>query len=281
MKIYIPLNEGDNLGGSLWVIHVAEALRAVGHEIEYCTLETDTSEGDFTLIQSEWIEKTAYTTSKRAIVLLGHFTSEFYPDSTKLRERDVVLTQWMGEVVSDWEARSKLKAHYFPHAYSPQSTYKELEPIREAVWIGSHSPFRDTSWLNGVNVEKMTCEPGEVDFLYQSSAICPNIHLSIQKGTVLPLPEAINNKPGHLVNERTFWITGAGGFEICDNPLVRDFYDEDEVALVQSEEEFKDKFSYYLSHEEERRNMARKARERTFREHTYLHRIRDIVLPLL
>ena len=277
---YIPIAD-DNLGGSIWIRHIGDTLSQIGHDVRYCHFESDTSYGDFTIIQSEWIEKEAYKTSRRAIVLLGHFTSVVYPDSTKLREKDIVLTQWKGEVVEDWEKRSGLKAHYFPHGYFPYPIH-EVDYGIEAVWFGSKTPYRDLSRFDGIpQIVYGYTEPENVSTEYSVAIICPNVHLNIQKGQLINVPESILTKPGYAVNERLFWIPGAGGFQLADeNPLIREFYDEDEVPTATAEE-FREKFEYYLAHPEEREKIAKKAHERTLREHTYEHRVTKILLPLL
>ncbi len=280
MIFYIPIAD-DNLGGSIWIRHIGDTLKQLGHDVRYCHFESDTSYGDFTIIQSEWIEKPAYKTSRKAIVLLGHFTDSVYPDSTKLRDRDIVLTQWQGEVVEDWEKRSGLKAHYFPHGYFPVPNEINNAVHSQSIWIGMDTPFRDLSRFEGLNVGRLKDVPEVMvgDF-YVNSDICPNVHLNIQKGQLINVPESILTKPGYAVNERLFWIPGAGGFQIADeNPLVREFYDEDEVPMATAED-FKEVFEYYLNHPEEREKMAKKAHDRTIREHTYEHRIKNILLPL-
>jgi hypothetical protein len=278
---YIPIND-DQLGGSIWLRHIGDTLSQMGNDVRYCHYESDTSYGDFTIIQSEWIEKNAYKTSRRAVVLLGHFTAEVYPDSTKLRPKDIVLTQWKGEVVEDWEERSGMKAHYFPHGYFPEGKPGKMTFIagKYSIWIGSDTPFRDISRF-GDMVNKVECKPEHARNYYEGADICPNVHLNIQKGQLINVPESILTKPGYAVNERLFWIPGAGGFQIADeNPLVREFYDEDEVPMSTAED-FKEIFNYYLEHPEEREKMAKKAHERTMREHLYEHRIAKILLPLL
>lgn len=277
---YIPIAD-DNLGGSIWIRHIGDTLSQMGHDVRYCHYESDTLSADYVIIQSEWIEKNAYKTSRRAIVLLGHFTSVVYPDSTKLRERDIVLTQWKGEVVDDWEKRSGLKAHYFPHGYFPE----EFTPYpykRDAIWIGSESPFRDLSRFEGLPILKVTGLPTRaVSESYSCGNLCPNVHLNIQRGEMVNVPESVIDKPGYAVNERLFWICGAGGFQLADeNPLIREFYDEDEVPMANADE-LKMKFEYYLAHPEEREKIAKKAHDRTMKEHLYEHRINKILLPLL
>jgi hypothetical protein len=255
----------------------------MGYEVQYCSYDDDTSRFDYVIIQSEWIEKTAYLSSNKAIILLGHFTDTVYPDSTKLRGKDIVLTQWKGEVVEDWEKRSGLKAHYFPHGYSQyKPTFIDFHTKGRNIWIGMDTPFRDISRFNGLDIEQLKNVPeSDVSDHYKGAVICPNVHLNIQKGQLINVPESILTKPGYAVNERLFWIPGAGGFQIADeSPLVREFYDEDEVPMATAED-FKEIFNYYLEHPEEREKMAKKAHERTMRDHTYEQRITKILLPLL
>lgn len=279
---YIPIND-DQLGGSIWLRHIGDTLSQMGHDVRYAHYESDCSAADYVIIQSEWIEKNAYKTSRRAIVLLGHFTAEVYPDSTKLRLQDIVLTQWRGEVVEDWERRSGMKAHYFPHGYFEEySFYADRQaPPSVGLWIGTDSPFRDLSWFDGLPIEKRNCEPDWVNGQYETAVICPNRHLDIQLGKMSNAPESILNVPGFALNERTWWICGAGGFQITDNPLVREYFAEDEVALATSKEDYKEAFNFYLSHPEKRREMSKRAQEKVLKYHTYKNRIEEILLPLL
>lgn len=275
---YVPLND-DNLGGSIWIRHIGDTLKQLGHDVRYCHFESDTSAGDYTIIQSEWIEKEAYKTSRRAIILLGHFTAVVYPDSTKLRSQDIVLTQWKGEVVEDWERRSGKKAVYFPHGYFPrQITNQESF---DSVFIGTDSPFRDMSMFDGIPITRIQCPTEEVDGYYKSAKICVNRHLDVQLGKLTNMPESILDAPGIALNERTWWICGAGGFQITDNPIIRDFFGEDEVALATSAEDYREVFNYYLAHPEKREAMSKKAQDRTLKEYTYRNNIEKILLPCL
>lgn len=201
-----------------------------------------------------------------------------YPDTSKIRSQDIIVTQWSGDVVSDWEKRNGRKTIYMPHAYFPRPVTSQKE--YDAVFIGTDSPFRDLSWFEGLPITRVECNPEEVDGYYAAAKICVNIHLGIQKKKLHNAPESILNVPGEALNERTWWICGAGGFQITDNPLIREFFDEDEVALATNKEDFKEVFNYYLEHPEEREEMAKKAHERTMREHLYEHRITKILLPL-
>lgn len=280
MKFSIPVQQ-DNLGGTIWLRHIGETLKQLGHDVTYCSYEDSTSSADYVIIQSEWIEKPSYLTSKKAIVLLGHFTKTVYPDPYKIRPTDIILTQWKGPVIEKFEKESGLKTHYFPHGYFPEELNTTMfEQV--SYWVGTETPFRDTSRFTGLPITRIEhCFPNFVGGYYAQSKICPNVHLNIQKGQMVNVPESVIDTQGYAVNERLFWIPGAGGFQLADeNPIIREFYDEDEVPMATAEE-FKEKFEYYLNHPEERERMAKKAHERTMNEHLYEHRIKQIMLPLL
>ena len=279
MIFYIPIAD-DNLGGSIWIRHIGDTLIQMGHDVRYCHYESDTSYGDYTIIQSEWILTNAYKTSKKAIVLLGHFTKTVYPNPYEIRPKDIILTQWKGAVIEKFESESGLKTHYFPHAYFPQKNNEQVV-ITKGLWIGMDTTFRDITRFEGLPIEKYNCDSKVVDSFYRLATICPNVHLNVQNGKMLDVPESVIDVPGYAINERLFWIPGAGGFQIADeNPLVRDFYDEDEVPMATAED-FKEIFDYYLDHPKEREAMAMKAHLRTMKEHLYEHRITKIMLPLL
>lgn len=77
---------------------------------------------------------------------------------------------------------------------------------------------------------------------------------------------------------RPFEVAACGGFCLCDGrrDLAR-FFTEQEVVTFDSPEDLRAKVLYYLAHEDERRELARRARERALREHTYQHRVRQVL----
>jgi len=81
---------------------------------------------------------------------------------------------------------------------------------------------------------------------------------------------------------RPFEVAACGGFCLCDGrrDLGRFFALGDEVVSFDGPEDLKAKVAYYLAHEEERRELARRARARVLREHTYEHRVRQVLATL-
>lgn len=100
---------------------------------------------------------------------------------------------------------------------------------------------------------------------YSSAKICLNFHEE-QPGGVF------------LLNGRTFKIPASGGFEICDFvPLAGQYFDEDELVMVKTDQEFFEKVDYYMVHENERKIIQEKGTARALDEHTYHNRVQTIL----
>jgi spore maturation protein CgeB len=68
-----------------------------------------------------------------------------------------------------------------------------------------------------------------------------------------------------FVSNRIYDVTASGGFVLTDYlPEIEKAYG-DSIATYKSEQEFKEKLEYYLSHDSERQNMAKRAREITLK----------------
>ena len=77
---------------------------------------------------------------------------------------------------------------------------------------------------------------------------------------------------------RTFEVPGCGGFLLtqCSEEQCEFFEEGKEIACFSSAEELREKIEYYLSHEEERKKMAKAAYGKV-KNHTYLHRAKRIL----
>ena len=80
------------------------------------------------------------------------------------------------------------------------------------------------------------------------------------------------------ISRRHFEVPGCGGF-LLTTPAenLEAYYEPDkEIVTAASVEELIDKCRYYLTHERQRRDIARCGWERTLAEHTWTHRLADI-----
>ncbi len=87
---------------------------------------------------------------------------------------------------------------------------------------------------------------------------------------------------GHTCNERTFHVPACGGFMISDNaPRIRDFFSENEAVLAHDPADYLEKVDYFVRHPDERLPYLQKARKRVVAEHTYHHRLCDLLRFIL
>jgi spore maturation protein CgeB len=80
-------------------------------------------------------------------------------------------------------------------------------------------------------------------------------------------------------NMRLFEATGVGALLVTDWKvnLHEMFEPGREVVAYRNPEECVELVQYYLEHDEEREAIARAGQERTLREHTYYHRMQELV----
>ena len=77
---------------------------------------------------------------------------------------------------------------------------------------------------------------------------------------------------------RPFEVAACGGFCLSEpkKDLAAFFTPGEEIVTFEDAADLRDKASYYLAHDDERRAIAARARARVLREHTYEHRARAI-----
>ncbi|MBD3317903.1 MAG: glycosyltransferase [Chitinivibrionales bacterium] len=80
-------------------------------------------------------------------------------------------------------------------------------------------------------------------------------------------------------NERFFAIAGTGAFQLVDagRAGLRELFPEDLVCTFGTDEEFRDKISYYLAHESFRKSLAERLRVLVSERHTYDRRVRRLI----
>jgi spore maturation protein CgeB len=110
--------------------------------------------------------------------------------------------------------------------------------------------------------------------IYNGAKIQLNLHSSTYHEGV--------NPEGDFVNPRTFEIAACGGFQLVDqrSELSDLLLEGEEVATFKSVADLKEKISYYLEHEEERKLIAQKGHERVLAEHTLEHRMTELLIHI-
>lgn len=236
---------GDTLGGSLWMKHIGETLKALGFSVSYKHIDSY-STSDYTIVQSEWEGKNVWNTAKRRIVLCD---KDYEPKVT-----DFNLSQWFG----------KRNTTYFPHAWFP--LYCETgRRIIEYPFFGTENPKRDLSRFDKTPVEVITggWDEKDISYAYRNALVCPNVHTEEQRG--------------RMINERTFQIIGSGGFMLLDeNERAIELFDG--IVPFATNEGFKSMLEFYGENMKAREKVKEKARL-IIAEHTYKNRIEKILLP--
>ena len=139
------------------------------------------------------------------------------------------------------------------------STFESLiEPMKKT--FGNHLVYTEHNMIDPQKIE--------AERLYTRSFVTPNVHSEAQV------------KHRILLNERTFTASMLGGFQICDNPLIRKYFSETELALASTSSDFIEKTHYYIKHPQERLQMIKKMQRNVLDNHTYFNRI-DTVLSAL
>ena len=95
----------------------------------------------------------------------------------------------------------------------------------------------------------------------------------------------VDHRAGELdrgLNLRAFELAACGVFQLLQRvPSVGEFFEEGkEIVCFETKEEMLDKIRYYLAHESERQQIAEAARKRVLREHTWAHRVANMIRHL-
>ncbi|MGE9986044.1 CgeB family protein [Desulfovibrio sp. SGI.169] len=118
--------------------------------------------------------------------------------------------------------------------------------------------------LLSANIQRQGARISEEESVkvYNAAQVNLNLHSSLQGGDPV--------SHGDFVNPRTFELAAMGAFQLVDQrSLLGELFTPDELATFTSMNECYARIDYFLAHPEERAAYARRARERTLRDHTY------------
>ncbi|MCS4058426.1 CgeB family protein [Salinibacter ruber] len=137
--------------------------------------------------------------------------------------------------------------------------FRQLEEYDVKLW-GSPSP----RWM----------DPGPVKKMFENQYVVYEEKAKAFRGAKV----VVNNQhPGEVwgVNKRTFEAAGIGGFQLVTwRPGLEQLFSVgEELVAYRGISDLKDKIDYYLERDEERTEIAKRARERALRDHTYEQRL--------
>lgn len=151
------------------------------------------------------------------------------------------------------------------------------QPTHDFIWIGNiwHRKTRYNATIEPLKkdypnfwefTEHARLSPDEIlaKQLYRQSYFAPNIHTDAQVQYRI------------LINERVFSSSIQGAFQICDNPLARKYFSEEELIIAQHVEDYREILTYFKNHPKERLNMINRMTKKILKEHTYHHRVYEI-----
>ena len=114
-------------------------------------------------------------------------------------------------------------------------------------------------------------DPEDYVKIFNASKINLNLHSSMERDGVEPY--------GDFVNPRTFELASSQAFQLVDNRelLPSMFEIGTEMATFSDEGELEERIDYYLQRPEERAEIVRRSYQRVIAQHTYAHRMREML----
>lgn len=165
------------------------------------------------------------------------------------------------------------KREYFLNNILPLKEYLDLKLYGQdwtryqqiLGWIQRLGQFLNIPLLRSIQKPKLSFDDERA--IYQSAKISFNVHEDYQRIY------------GGDCNERTFKIPGYGGFQICDNvACVAKYFELDkEIVIANNASEWREKVMYYLNDDEARLKIIEAGRQRVLRDHTYHHRVNQML----
>lgn len=208
----------------------------------------------------EGFEKT--TGFKHHTVLLAADKTIIYPEYSKQFISDIC---YIGTYLPE-------KAHFFTNTIYPLKDIYDIKIYgqdwtlinRTSGFIQKIGQYFNIPILK--NLRKPSLELSDERKIYTSSNISINIHENHQRTF------------GDL-NERTFKIPLAGGFQIVDNnsSLKKYFTDGKDIVIAKNKKEWIEKIKYYIEKPELRKKMSEAGRKNVLHNHTYHHRVKQLL----
>jgi len=136
---------------------------------------------------------------------------------------------------------------------------------RTKGWLQKFGQYFNIPGLRSLQKPKLKLEDERK--IYASSILSINIHEDYQR------------QYGGDCNERTFKIPLAGGFEITDKvTCIKKYFEPGkEIVIAESVSDWFEKVEYYLTHPEDRIPIIAAGRKRVLAEHTYVHRVGQLL----
>jgi spore maturation protein CgeB len=233
---------------------------------------------------------------KEGATIVGQIASEA-PSARKLRAFDLVLTSFP-HFVEQFRALG-IRSEYLRIGFDP----RVLERLRVdgaereqhgAVFVGA---LNRTQHRAGNALLERAAARAPIDFWGYGAGSWPagspirrRYHgeawgiemFRVLYESKLALNRHIGVAAEYANNMRLYEATGVGTLLVTDEKenLAELFEPGREVVTYAAEDELVERIAYYLDHDDERRAIARAGQERTLRDHTYRHRMEELLAIL-
>lgn len=182
---------------------------------------------------------------------------------------NAIKSQWAGSPLYHSKGLEKKYDVSFigqKHGRMPDGRFLRAEIIDSIMADGIDITLFGNYWEGYSNWKGYITDFHDMIAAFDESRICLN----------LSNPWHHNTMP--QIKGRHFEIPQNGGFQLCTpaDDLSSYFKDGEEIVVVGSVPEMKEKMHYYLEHEEERNVIAANGRNRMLAEHQWHHRFADI-----
>lgn len=244
--------------------------------------ELEKFKSDISMIGSLYNEKNPYAKIKNIPEYLKGYVSGIESAQMQIYGYNMIESLLTEEIVKEFEkiipdiqdenATLEVKRYKLAHfligydlAYHERVTL--LNALAEHYKVDLYT-LSDASALNGVRLRGQAKTLTEMPLIFHQSKINLNFTMRpIQTGLSL----------------RLFDVTGCGGFLMTNyqQELPELFEIGEEVETFCSQDELIDKVGYYLTHEEQRQEIAKRGYERVKAQHTYEHRFKQMIAAVL
>ena len=176
------------------------------------------------------------------------------------------------------------KAYYLAFGCDPEFlTTRNAERGPGIGFVGSRDPVREAVLKQVEDLGLTTWGPGWPNGPVYGSAFVR----ALSRTTVgLNIHQQFGGDParyGTGANMRVFELAAVGTPQLCDakGDIPRHFTPDKEIVLYRSVAELRERATSLLQDEQRRRALAQAARERALREHTWAHRLEELLTVTL
>ena len=186
------------------------------------------------------------------------------------KERHVrnLISEWTKAQIGTWDAMTQDEQGYFERAVTWRATqiYRH-QRVRALLPFNLHV-HGDPGWEDSLNGRAVIRK--ELNY-YDDLPLFYNVCDVNFNATSLQMKGA--------VNQRIFDVPACGGFLLTDyRPQVDALFRlEEEIVCYKGVDDISELAGYYLRHPEKRERVARKARNRIMKNHTYVHRLEELI----